>query len=543
MESENSPKTKITITGKETKTDVFKPFIYSLLVAAGVVIGLGVARVSFDKHKSLTDSKSSKLDDIIDFVKYKYVDTVNTAQMNEIAIEKMLSSLDPHSVYIPASDMNNVNEELDGNFDGIGIEFYIVKDTITVVSAISGGPSEQIGIHAGDKIVKINDTIVAGIKIKNKDVTKKLKGPGGTKVKVTMLRANEKALLDFTIVRGKIPLHSIDASYLIDEKTGYIKINRFSSTTYNEFHKALRILTDKKIERLVVDLRQNPGGYLQAATEIADELLGGEKLIVYTQGKSVGKNEYNAKRPGLFERGKLAILIDQYSASASEILSGAVQDWDRGTIVGRTSFGKGLVQEQYELADGSALRLTVARYYTPSGRSIQRPYNKEIEDYYEEVYDRYDKGQFLHADTTRNDSLKYTTSGGRTVYGGGGIRPDVFVPLDTSADATFVYRIRSVMPEFVYSEFSTNPNLVAGYSDFYAYKKDFDVTPEMMAKFKQYVQGIDPKLNETLFNKSQPKIARLMKAYFAKQKWQSDGFYYIENDDDNVINAALKSMQ
>ncbi|MBL7799574.1 MAG: S41 family peptidase [Chitinophagales bacterium] len=543
MESENSPKTKITITGKETKTDVFKPFIYSLLVAAGVVIGLGVARVSFDKHKSLTDSKSSKLDDIIDFVKYKYVDTVNTAQMNEIAIEKMLSSLDPHSVYIPASDMNNVNEELDGNFDGIGIEFYIVKDTITVVSAISGGPSEQIGIHAGDKIVKINDTIVAGIKIKNKDVTKKLKGPGGTKVKVTMLRANEKALLDFTIVRGKIPLHSIDASYLIDEKTGYIKINRFSSTTYNEFHKALRTLTDKKIERLVVDLRQNPGGYLQAATEIADELLGGEKLIVYTQGKSVGKNEYNAKRPGLFERGKLAILIDQYSASASEILSGAVQDWDRGTIVGRTSFGKGLVQEQYELADGSALRLTVARYYTPSGRSIQRPYSKDVADYYEEVYDRYDKGQFLHADTTRNDSLKYTTSGGRTVYGGGGIRPDVFVPIDTSADATFVYRIRSVMPEFVYSEFSSNPNLVEGYADFYAYKKGFDVTPEMMAKFKKYVQGIDPKLNETLFNKSQPKIARLMKAYFAKQKWQSDGFYFIENDDDNVINAALKSMQ
>jgi|JI9StandDraft_2_1071091.scaffolds.fasta_scaffold13190_3 carboxyl-terminal processing protease len=543
MESENSPKTKITITRKENTSSVFKPFIYSLILAAGVVVGLGIARVSFDKHKSLTDSKSSTLDDIIDFVKYKYVDTVNTNQMNEIAIEKMLSSLDPHSVYIPASEMNNVNEELDGNFDGIGIEFYVVKDTITVVSAISGGPSEQIGIHAGDKIVKINDTIVAGIKIKNKDVTKKLKGPGGTKVKVSVLRASEKNLLDFTIERGKIPLHSLDASYLIDEKTGYIKINRFSSTTYNEFHKALRLLTDKKIERLVIDLRQNPGGYLQAATEIADELLGGEKLIVYTQGKSVGKNEYNSKRPGLFERGKLAILIDQYSASASEILSGAVQDWDRGTIIGRTSFGKGLVQEQYELADGSALRLTVARYYTPSGRSIQRPYNKEIEDYYEEVYDRYDKGQFLHADTTHNDSLKYTTSGGRTVYGGGGIRPDIFVPLDTSADATFVYRIRSVMPEFVYSEFSANPNLVAGYADFYAYKKGFNVTPEMMAKFKKYVQGIDPKLNEVQFDKTQPKIARLMKAYFAKQKWQSDGFYYVENDDDKVIDAALNSMK
>lgn len=543
MVSENSTGPKITITKRGSNFDVYKPFIYSLLLAGGVIIGMAIARISFDKHKSITDTQSSKIEDIVDFVKYKYVDTVNTDQLNETAIERMLSSLDPHSVYIPASDMKNVNEELDGNFDGIGIEFFIVKDTITVVSAISGGPSEQIGIHAGDKIVKINDTIVAGIKIKNIDVTKKLKGPRGTMVKVSIMRAGEHKLLDFNIERGEIPLYSIDASYLIDDHTGYIKINRFSSTTYNEFHKALRTLTDKKIDRLVIDLRQNPGGYLQAATEIADELLGGEKLIVYTQGKAVGKNEYQSKRPGLFERGKLAVLIDQYSASASEILSGAVQDWDRGVIVGRTSFGKGLVQEQYELTDGSALRLTVARYYTPSGRSIQRPYTKEVEDYYEEVYDRYDKGQFLHADTTKNDSLMYKTAGGRIVYGGGGIRPDVFVPIDTSADATFVYRMRSLLPEFVYSEFSTNPNLLAGYADFYAFKKGFEVNKELIAKFKKYIIGVNPKLNEAQFNKADGRIAHLMKAYFAKQKWQTNGFYFIENENDQVLTTALKSIQ
>jgi carboxyl-terminal processing protease len=275
----------------------YKPFIYSLILAFGTLLGMAVSRMSADKHQSILKPTYSKIDQIMDFIKYKYVDTISKNQLEEQTIEELLSSLDPHSSYIPEKDMKSVSEELDGNFEGIGVEFYIVKDTITIVSAISGGPAESVGLQAGDRIITIDDTIVAGIKIQNKDVMRKLKGVGGTKVKVGVSRGGSNVLKSFTITRGEIPLYSIDATYLIDPKTGYIKINRFSASTISEFRKSLRSLTDQGIERLVLDLRQNPGGYLQAATEIVDELLGGEKMIVYTQGKSVGKMEYFSKNP------------------------------------------------------------------------------------------------------------------------------------------------------------------------------------------------------------------------------------------------------
>jgi carboxyl-terminal processing protease len=520
----------------------YTPLVYALLVSFGCILGISISKISSEKHKGVFNVTVSKVDEIMDFIRYKYVDTISDKELTEKTIESLLSNLDPHSVYIPEREMSAETELLEGNFEGIGVEFYIVKDTISIVAAIPGGPSEQIGIISGDRIIKINDTIVAGIKITNQQVMRKLKGTGGTQVKVSILRNGSKDLRDFNITRGKIPLYSIDASYLVDEKTGYIKVDRFCSTTHEEFRKALRKLTNEGIEKLIVDLRQNPGGYLQAATEMADELLGGEKRVVYTQGKAVGKIEYFAKKPGLFERGKLAILIDQNSASASEILAGAVQDWDRGIIVGRTSFGKGLVQEQFSLPEGDALRLTVARYYTPSGRSIQRPYDNGVLNYYGDVYDRYGKGFFLNADTTKPDSLAYKTAKGRTVYGGGGIRPDVFVPIDTTENLEYFYQLRSLIPEFVYADYTIHPSRLDGYENMYEYKHKYILPSEVMTRFREY--AAKGKLNDAAkFNFFYAKISLLIKAYFAKQKWQSDAFFLVANDDDKVMKAALKAIE
>ncbi|MCW3125524.1 MAG: hypothetical protein JWO03_1182 [Bacteroidetes bacterium] len=524
----------------------FMPLIYSLLIVFGVMLGFVVAHVTAGKKTPLSQGsgKYDKLEDVISFIKMKYVDTVNADQLADNAIEKMLSSLDPHSVYIPKKDLEQTNESLDGNFEGVGIEFFLVQDTITVVSAISGGPSELVGIHAGDRIIKIEDTTVAGIKLKNEDVIHKLRGPGGTTVHVSILRSGEKNLKVFAIKRDKIPLYSIDAGYMIDAQTGYIKINRFSATTYKEFHKKLKELKTKGMTKLMIDLRQNPGGYLNAATEIADELLDDSKMIVYTKGKSVEKVEYKSQRPGEFENGKLTLLIDQGSASASEILSGAMQDWDRGTIIGRTSFGKGLVQEQYELPDGSALRLTVARYYTPSGRCIQRSYSKGSEEYYNEISDRFKKGEFMHEDSSMiRDTTVYKTAKGRIVYGGGGIKPDIFVPLDTTEDFDYLYRARVMIPEFIYKHYSADPGMLDKYTTLEQYNANYKVPAEMLAEFKATMSKDSAKLDEKRFAKLGNRVDQYIKAYLAKQKWQTDGFYYILNQDDKVVAKALEEMK
>ncbi len=522
----------------------YMPLIYSMLVAFGILLGMTLSYVTSDKRGAFSHGKYDKIEDVLSFIKMKYVDTVNTDQLTESTIEKMLTTLDPHSTYIPKKDLEQTNESLDGNFEGIGIEFYIVQDTITVVSAISGGPSELVGIHAGDKIIKIADTIVAGRKIKNEDVTHKLRGVGGTVAHISILRSGSSELKDFNITRGKIPLYSIDAGYMIDAKTGYIKINRFSATTHKEFKHKLKELKDKGMKSLVIDLRQNPGGYLDAATQIADELLDDSKLIVFTKGKSVNKAEYKANIPGEFEKGKLTILIDQGSASAAEILSGAVQDWDRGMIIGRTSFGKGLVQEQYELPDGSALRLTVARYYTPSGRCIQRSYGKGTEEYYNEVYERYQKGQFMHEDSSmiRDTTVYRTLIKGRIVYGGGGIRPDVFVPLDTTEDFDYLYKVRVFIREFIYKQYSAQPNMLDGYSSAADFGSRFSVPPSMSAAFRETLKEQKFTVDEKRYLKLESKINQQIKAYLAQQKWQTDGFYYILNQDDKVVSKALEVM-
>jgi carboxyl-terminal processing protease len=528
------------ISYRKPSSSPYTPFVYSLILAFGVMLGFVINSLTSGKQ-SLIDKNFNKIDDILNYVELKYVDTVSRSSLTDKTIDKLLSNLDPHSVYIPKTDVAEVNESLEGNFEGIGIEFFIVQDTITVVTAIPGGPSEMIGLKAGDRIVKINDSMVAGVKIKDTEVKKRLRGPKGTKVKVSVLRSGRSGLLAFDIQRDKIPLYSVDAAYMLNTETGYIKINNFGSTTYNEFTEKTQSLIDKGMKKLIIDLRGNPGGYLQAATMIADELLTGEKLIVYTKGKAYNRQDYNAGKPGLFERGDVSVLIDQGSASASEILAGAIQDWDRGAVIGRTSFGKGLVQEQYELRDGSMLRLTVARYYTPSGRCIQRSYAKGNDDYYNEVYERYMRGEFVHEySIITSDTTVYKTAKGRKVYGGGGIRPDVFVPMDTSANNDYLYQLRSFVPEFVYKYSSQHSGFLDSYKNVEQFRKDFKVTDALVAEYYSYALQAGLKQDKTKDANVAAKLRLNLAAFIAKQKWRLEGYYYIINETDDVIKAAVK---
>jgi carboxyl-terminal processing protease len=434
---------------------------------------------------------------------------------------------------------------LEGKFEGIGIEFYIVKDTVVVVTPISGGPSEALGILSGDKIISIDDTIVAGKGITNNDVVTRLRGEKGTKVKVGIYRKGNNELIDFVITRDKIPLFSVDVGYMVDSITGYIKINRFAENTYDEFRTKLSALKSEGMKNLIVDVRQNPGGYLNAATLIADEFIDDEKLLVYTEGKAYKRNEYKAKNPGQFEEGNLVIMIDEGSASASEILAGAIQDWDRGVVVGRRSFGKGLVQEQYELNDGSALRLTVARYYTPSGRSIQKPYDNGNEAYNNEIYERYENNELtVDKQLEKSDTLKkYYTSENRVVYGGGGIGPDVFVPIDTSFSFSYFYLVRSFIPEFIYNYYSDNQELFMQYKESEYFRNNFQVSNLLYKKFIDYAYKEGLRKDEAVLAKIADKIKTVMKAYLAKQMWKDDGFYPVMNTIDETFLKAYEVVQ
>ena len=528
---------------KQAVSNPYTPLIYALILSFGVVLGFAVNSITSGKQTMLSESYD-KIEDILNYVDQKYVDTINRNPLMDKTIDNMMANLDPHSVYIPATDVSEANEGLEGNFEGIGIEFFIVQDTITVVTAISGGPSELVGVKAGDRIIKIEDSIVAGVKIKDTEVKHRLRGAKGTKVKVTVLRSGSKKLIDFDISRDKIPLYSIDAAYMMNTDIGYIRINQFSATTHQEFAEKLRYLQGKGMAKLIIDLRGNPGGYLQAATSIADELISGEKLLVYTNGKAYDRQDYKASKDGLFEKGALCVLIDQGSASASEILAGAMQDWDRGTIIGRTSFGKGLVQEQYELQDRSAIRLTVARYYTPSGRCIQRSYEMGSEEYYNEIYDRYARGEFVHEDSINSkDTTVYQTSKGKRVFGGGGIRPDVFVPVDTSANNDYFYAVRSFVPEFVYKYSSKHADVLEKYKTIDDFKKNFIVTAELVNEFYQYTEEVGLKRDALKEKRAEEKLEIYLKAFFAKQIWRMDGFYNIANTDDKVIDKAIETLK
>lgn len=522
---------------------IYYPIVLAVVLSAGIYLGsiLGVGHLPSTIGDG-SAGNSKKITSLLNYIQEEYVDSVNLDGLTESAIIKMLDQLDPHSSYIPARDLEAMNEPLEGNFDGIGVEFNIIEDTIVVVAPINGGPSEKLGIRSGDRIVTIEDSLVAGTGITNKDVIAMLRGHRGTTVKVEIARRGQKKLIPFNIERDKIPIYSVDAGYMVNDQVGYIKISRFGATTYDEFSEKLRGLKGQGMKSLILDLRGNPGGYLKAAIDICDEFLAKGKLIVYTEGRSRAKEDAYATSGGDFEFGNLAILVDEGSASASEIVSGAIQDNDRGTIVGRRTFGKGLVQEQVELVDGSAVRLTIARYYTPTGRCIQRPYGKD-EDYYADFMHRMETGEFYEKDSIEVDkSERFVTPGGKVVYGGGGIVPDVFVPWDTTNYTEFYSQLLSTG---ALREFALN------------YTTEFGKQLEKFATPKQFQTGFsfttsdfnrlvafakEKKVDTKDADKSKEEVLNNLKALIARSKWNGEGFYPIINQDDKMIEAALESF-
>ncbi|HEX4886930.1 MAG TPA: S41 family peptidase [Luteibaculaceae bacterium] len=502
---------------------------------------------SFGQSSPALPNELEKFNTLLFQIDRFYTDSVNARKLVDAAIVKVLEDLDPHSVYIPKEEIAAMNEPLQGNFDGIGVEFNIMRDTVFVVNPIPSGPSEKLGIKAGDKIVKVDGVNIAGIGIKNSDVPKKLRGPKGSQVKISIMRDGVSQLLDFNITRDKIPIFSLEASFMATPKTGYIKISRFAATTHDEFVKAVQELKKQGMENLILDLQGNGGGYLKAATDMADEFLSDNKLIVFTQGRSFPKEETKAQNKGNFEKGKLVILIDEGSASASEIVSGAVQDWDRGVLVGRRSFGKGLVQRPFPLPDGSQVRLTVQRYYTPSGRCIQKPYDEGSEAYHKEKYERYSNGELFSIDSIQMpDSLRFLTSLKRPVYGGGGILPDFFVPIDTGeGSAYFSAMIRSgALNQFSLDYLNKNRERLSGtYKDMVDFKKRFEVTAELENEMTNFCANEGIEFNEADFAKSRRWIHLRFKATLARNLYENSAFYYIINDLNESFEKGLEVIE
>ncbi len=526
----------------------YLPVAFAVVLCAGLYLGTRISS-PFSKERSMfsiSTGEFNKLSDVLSYIQQEYVDTVDRDMLVNSSIEKMLQALDPHSAYIPAEELRSANEPLEGNFEGIGVEFHLQSDTIMVVSALSGGPSEAVGIRAGDRIVKVEDTLVAGVKITNAEVMQKLRGPGGTKVRVKIARRGVPKLLDFTITRGRIPIYSLDVAYMVNDSTGYIKISRFAATTYDEFMQAALPLKKKGMKHLVLDLRGNPGGYLDAATKLADEFLEKNKTIVYTEGKSRPRSNYESTATGDFEDTHVIILIDEGSASASEIVAGALQDWDRATIVGRRSFGKGLVQEQTILPDGSALRLTIARYYTPTGRSIQKPYKNGYEDYNNELLQRFDHNELITADSIRfSDSLKFTTPGGKIVYGGGGIMPDVFVPIDTSGrNNQFLIGVLNsgLTSQFAYDyvdDHRTELQLFKSAKDF---TNKFEVSEAVFSNFLKKADGLKIIRTPAEVKDASPYLKNQIKAYIGRQLFKSEAFFPVLLREDKAFNRAMEIL-
>lgn len=488
----------------------------------------------------------NKFRQVLTHIENDYVDEVDSEELVESAITNMLEELDPHTSYIPAKELELIQSRLEGNYEGIGVEFNIFKDTIHVVSPLSGGPSEKLGIRAGDKIIKVDGENVAGVGMTNQRVVEMLRGPGGSEVTVSIKREGEDELIDFTIERDVIPQYSVDVSYMVDDEIGYIKIARFANSTYLEFKEALLKLKDQGMKKLVIDLTGNPGGYLNRAVQIADEVLAGRQMIVYTDGKEkrYAEEHYSGEK-GDFEKGPLVIMMDEGSASASEIVAGAVQDHDRGLIVGRRSFGKGLVQLPIDLNDGSELRLTISRYYTPSGRSIQKTYKSgSLDEYYMEAYKRFENGEVYSSDSIKfNDSLIYKTDKGRVVYGGGGITPDYFVPLDTTQNTRYLNRLFNTnsLQEYTVKYAQENRDQLAEMG-FETFRGSFDVTDKMLDELVAVATDNGLKFNEKEFNRSKKLLKQLIKAYIARGIWDNEGFYPIFNQQDEIFQQAIQLM-
>lgn len=526
---------------------VFIPLLFAFGTIAGIFIGKTLTERTLRHMASASDGQPAhpqgKIEAILNWVDRRYVDTVSYDSLVEKAIPKIMSNLDPHSSYIPAAELQSVNEELDGSFSGIGVQFNIQHDTIMVVGVVSGGPSEKKGILPGDRIVTVNDSLFVGKSITNEKVMKKLRGPKDSEVSVGIKRNGVKDLLPFTIVRGDIPITSIDAYYLIRPNIGYVRVNRFGATTYDEFYKALSKMRDEGAEQFIVDLRGNSGGYLDQVYRMTNEFLDVNDMIVYTHGKASPRQEYRADGNGHFKGAKLTVLIDEWSASASEIFAGAVQDNDRGTIIGRRSFGKGLVQEQYPMGDGSAIRLTVARYYTPAGRCIQKPYA----DYENDLVNRYLHGEFdsedsIHID--KADSTIYLTKNGRKVFGGGGIMPDIFVPRDTIGMTSYFNKINNN---------GTLYEFALAYSDRNREKLNTFKTARELEDYLKHNNALDAlatfaeekgiRRNPNMIEKSKRLISNKLNAYIVRNILGETAFFQILNSEDATIQRTIEEME
>ncbi len=516
-----------------------------VIIAVAVVLGMMIGRyynTSNTENRFVIIPKVNKLDNVLNYIENEYVDAVSKNDLIEEAIPRVLEDLDPHSQYIPAVELQKVNEPLEGNFSGIGIQFNMLNDTLMVIQTVPNGPSQKVGILAGDRIIKVDGDLVAGKKIPSDSIVSRLRGPRGTEVNVEISRRNVKALLSFDIIRDNIPLKSIDVAYMIKNNIGYIKLNKFSATTEEEFVSAVNDLRAKGMKKLILDLRENGGGFMNAAIFIADQFLAGNELIVYTMGKARNRQDFSSTAGGFCTDLEVTVLIDENSASASEILAGALQDNDRGTIIGRRSFGKGLVQEQKPLADGSAIRLSIARYYTPTGRSIQKPYNRNLDEYYGDLNNRYLHRELEIADSNKfADSLKYTTPGGKIVYGGGGIMPDVFVPIDTLGISDYYIDVRNQGLIYKFSLKFADENR----DRFSALKSPGDFVTAMekqnvLRKFIVFAAKEGVKEVPQDIKTSEKILKTQLYAYIARNFLDDNGFYPIIEGIDNTLLKAVE---
>lgn len=527
---------------QKKKLHIWLPLLFSITMIAGMFIGYKL-RDGIPGKNFFYVEKRRPVQEILDLIKNRYVDTVDIAALSDSAILAILLNLDPHSVFIPAEQLQAANEDIVGNFYGIGIEFNVFKDTLHVINVLKDGPSFKAGLMVGDKILKAGDTVLSGKNISIETIRNNLRGPLNAEVNLGILRNGKP--MNVPVNRGVIPLSSVDAAYMIDSSIGFIRLNKFSQQTYREFMLSLESLKKQGLKKLVLDLRGNGGGVLDEAIEIADEFLEGDKLISYTEGAHLKKKEYRCRRQGQFETGALAVLADEGSASASEILLGALQDWDRATIIGRRTFGKGLVQEQYDLSDKSALRLTVARYFTPLGRSIQRPYGNGGRAYYEEINKRYSNGGMYNADSLKNDTSKvYTTKAGKKIYGKGGITPDYFVAADTATIGKTTAKLYSkgLLNDFGYQYYLQNPGIRSKYKTAPDFAKSFKFLDADWQYFQQEASKDSISLNNIAI-KEKAFIVQTLTASIARQLFRIEGYYEVRNKDDETLMKALKVLR
>lgn len=524
---------------RNKKLQVWLPLILSICMVAGMFVGYRIKGNMPDTGLFFT-KKPKPVQEVMDLIRREYVDKENEDTLGDIAINAMLAKLDPHSILLPPQELQTVTEDLEGQFFGIGIEFNIFNDTINVLNVLPHSPSDDAGIKVGDKFLKVGDSVVAGVHISSEKIKKLLRGAGGSKAIILILRnGNQKTI---SVTRGMIPLYSLDAAYMITDTVGYIRLNKFSETTYQEFMNAMEGLQKKGMKSLILDLRDNGGGILTQATNIADEFLSDDKLITYTVGAHSPKKEYRCSKEGIFEKGKLVVLANEGTASASEILIGALQDWDRATVVGRRTFGKGLVQEQFQLSDGSGLRLTVARYYTPLGRSIQKSYKNGVEAYNEDIMNRFHDGEMSNADSIKHTNEKvFKTKSGKLVYGGGGITPDVFVPYDTSRFDREIAKayVKGTLSNFVYINYLSHEKEFNSFKTPKIFEEKYNADAGTLKDFKNYAakDSINFNLGDV---KEKAILEKQIKALTARQIWRTEGFYEVNNPDDKTVQKALQ---